>query len=707
MALKSELATLAVRIVGDNDELRRALKRSEGDVRTFAKATSGLRDSFLGNLASDAFQRGAREIIAFGQSAAREFLEAERLGKMLGNAVEGVGQNFARLEPHIDGVVSQLDRMSAFDDEQITEALTRIIEVTGNTETGLRLIGLAVDIAARRGDDLAQTGEKLARAWNGQTRPLREYGVTTKDVNQAFTELRANFAGAAEAELQTTPGRIKEFGNIVSDLKEALAEVVATSPDVRRLFTDVYDGATGAASGVGGLTESLGALLDTIFDLPQVFRNAGWTTNNWGWLGLLTDPHAEDRLDKAFKDRRALNMRQREALSAISRQTSVESLRATMEALRREQAAVSSVAERYGEITDLLGAANQRILALQRPARPGGRPNQPGGGGGGGGGRQRPEEPFADLLKSVRAELEHLKLLEEAGHANRDALRLMWEQAARVNDQVRKLGGEAPANLLRAAVDLRRFVEEEAPRPLAEISLTRGLADDKALHARGGALIGHQQGARDAAKMRAQAEEFRRMREEVEEQMERLGPIIDMAGSHFSDWASDVIENNRKVLKSFREMLTALTADLARFFMNQAVQQFGQMILGAVVGGASPSSTSSRLPAILAPIDGARATGGPVSAGGAYLVGERGPELFLPGSSGNIIPNHRLSRGGGGRPAAGGGVVNVHVTVNQNVQAWDARSVSQMLEGSRDEIAMQVARAINGSGAVRKAIRGN
>jgi len=35
----------------------------------------------------------------------------------------------------------------------------------------------------------------------------------------------------------------------------------------------------------------------------------------------------------------------------------------------------------------------------------------------------------------------------------------------------------------------------------------------------------------------------------------------------------------------------------------------------------------------------ARASGGPVTAGIPYMVGERGPELFIPGRSGTIIPN--------------------------------------------------------------------
>jgi len=38
-----------------------------------------------------------------------------------------------------------------------------------------------------------------------------------------------------------------------------------------------------------------------------------------------------------------------------------------------------------------------------------------------------------------------------------------------------------------------------------------------------------------------------------------------------------------------------------------------------------------------------RANGGPVSGGSPYIVGERGPELFVPGASGNIIPNEAMA----------------------------------------------------------------
>ena len=43
-----------------------------------------------------------------------------------------------------------------------------------------------------------------------------------------------------------------------------------------------------------------------------------------------------------------------------------------------------------------------------------------------------------------------------------------------------------------------------------------------------------------------------------------------------------------------------------------------------------------------------QATGGPVIGGETLLVGERGPEIFVPNSSGKIIPNDKLGSAGGG-----------------------------------------------------------
>ena len=54
------------------------------------------------------------------------------------------------------------------------------------------------------------------------------------------------------------------------------------------------------------------------------------------------------------------------------------------------------------------------------------------------------------------------------------------------------------------------------------------------------------------------------------------------------------------------------------------------------------------------PILGGKAKGGPVKAGGSFVVGEKGPELFVPKRSGTIIPNDKL----------GGGSTNISVNVD-------------------------------------------
>lgn len=78
-----------------------------------------------------------------------------------------------------------------------------------------------------------------------------------------------------------------------------------------------------------------------------------------------------------------------------------------------------------------------------------------------------------------------------------------------------------------------------------------------------------------------------------------------------------------------------------------------------------------------------RATGGPVSPGKAYVVGERGPELFVPTASG------RVETGGAGR-----GPVNIRVNVAPPREA----SAGFMAMTGR-QVARDVRRAMERAGA--------
>jgi phage-related minor tail protein len=66
-----------------------------------------------------------------------------------------------------------------------------------------------------------------------------------------------------------------------------------------------------------------------------------------------------------------------------------------------------------------------------------------------------------------------------------------------------------------------------------------------------------------------------------------------------------------------------------------------------------------------------RAAGGPVSAGSPYIVGEQGAELFVPNSSGMIVPNSAM--GGGGN------TINIVVNGAQDAEAV-ADEIARMLQ---------------------------
>ena len=75
----------------------------------------------------------------------------------------------------------------------------------------------------------------------------------------------------------------------------------------------------------------------------------------------------------------------------------------------------------------------------------------------------------------------------------------------------------------------------------------------------------------------------------------------------------------------------------------------------------------------LNPFGGARAAGGPVSMGKTYLVGERGPELFSPGSNGTIIPNKAL----GGKSSG----TTINISVSGAIDpASTARQIANLLK---------------------------
>jgi hypothetical protein len=108
------------------------------------------------------------------------------------------------------------------------------------------------------------------------------------------------------------------------------------------------------------------------------------------------------------------------------------------------------------------------------------------------------------------------------------------------------------------------------------------------------------------------------------------------------DQAFNALANGQNPIDAVKQAIKQLIVQLAKAVV-QAV------VLSAVLNAIAPGSSAALggVGGILKNLLGFRANGGPVGAGNAYLIGERGPELFVPGQNGRIMNNSAMIGAGG------------------------------------------------------------
>jgi hypothetical protein len=231
-------------------------------------------------------------------------------------------------------------------------------------------------------------------------------------------------------------------------------------------------------------------------------------------------------------------------------------------------------------------------------------------------------------------------------------------------------------------------------------------------------------------RLEAYREQFRQIKLEAEEigysvatEVERIDTelrrlnntqyqVVELSksiGSSFSESFKGIIQGTMTVQDAFRNMFSRIADHFLDMAARMAAAQLQKGILSLFNFGANPLSalSNSTLPtnvgllgndvfrAAGGPVTGGsplssgpsigmpgipsyvpsglgnlelKAAGGPVSGGSPYLVGEKGPELFVPGSSGNIVPNH----------AMGGANVVVNVDASGSSVEGDAGAAQEL-----------------------------
>jgi lambda family phage tail tape measure protein len=148
--------------------------------------------------------------------------------------------------------------------------------------------------------------------------------------------------------------------------------------------------------------------------------------------------------------------------------------------------------------------------------------------------------------------------------------------------------------------------------------------------------------------------------------------LAEQATASFFNNMNAAIDNFVSTGKfKFGDFARSVIADIARMQLKAAATSIFSSIFKSVF----------KIPI---PVKG-NAAGGPVSSGKPSLVGEQGPELFVPNSAGRILTNATMNKNAGAPAAQIQPVVN-NTYITNNISAIDSRSVAQMFVENRKSL---------------------
>lgn len=168
-----------------------------------------------------------------------------------------------------------------------------------------------------------------------------------------------------------------------------------------------------------------------------------------------------------------------------------------------------------------------------------------------------------------------------------------------------------------------------------------------------------------------------------------MASASNAAGNAFKRMEDGIVKFATTGKFNFGDFAQSVIADLIRIQARAALSgifsQLGNLIAGAAGGtDTGTAGVSSTSPVDMSSPSGmAFADGGRPPVGMASLVGERGPELFVPDAAGTIVPNDALASGGGGG--------NVTIVQHNYVDSRsDQASILQMMNQAKNAAVAEV-----------------
>lgn len=163
----------------------------------------------------------------------------------------------------------------------------------------------------------------------------------------------------------------------------------------------------------------------------------------------------------------------------------------------------------------------------------------------------------------------------------------------------------------------------------------------------------------------------------IQESMQKTQQVIEAVSGAMSAAIDNFVRTGKFSMKEFARSIvqTMIAAEMklqSMQLMRSLISSFFGVKAGIGIGSVGNATTMS-------PGGGYFADGGDPPVGKVSVVGERGPELFVPRTAGTIIPNHALGN-------MGGQTINYNGPIIQNMSAIDTQSALQFLSKNKQAI---------------------
>ena len=219
----------------------------------------------IGTAAVTAVSAGARMAVEFGVNGVKAFLDDEAAAAKLARTMSNLGLEGATAE--VEANIDALQRQTGIVDDILRPSFDRLVRSVGDVSEANRLLALSADIAGGTGKSLDSVVQALGRAYDGNTAGLSRLGagldkatLKTGDMDLITQKLADTFGGQAAVKAATFQGQLDRVSVAFGELQESFG---------RGFMDGVVSGFDDSKTAADSLSEAIKLLEPTFYELGK------------------------------------------------------------------------------------------------------------------------------------------------------------------------------------------------------------------------------------------------------------------------------------------------------------------------------------------------------------------------------------------------------------------------------------------------------